>query len=95
MQHVVEQDKVESAAITYAIENNSEIQSPFSKNNNSSASSEELEEKEDFAFSLVNASRSIAGSAIGGIKETQYMLDFFNKHNIACDIGLILSRFRR
>ena len=48
MQHVVEQDKVESAAITYAIENNSEIQSPLSKNNNSSASSEELEEKEDF-----------------------------------------------
>jgi hypothetical protein len=31
MQYVVEQDKVESAAITYAIENNSEIQSPFSK----------------------------------------------------------------
>jgi D-arabinose 1-dehydrogenase-like Zn-dependent alcohol dehydrogenase len=84
MQHVVEQDKVESAAITYTIENNSEIQSPFSKNNNSSTSSEELEEKEDFgAFSLVNASRSIAGSAIGGIRETQYMLDFFNKHNIA------------
>jgi len=48
MQYIVEQDKVESAAITYAIENNSEIQSPFSKNNNSSASSEELEEKEDF-----------------------------------------------
>ena len=41
------------------------------------------------AFSLVNARRSIAGSAIGGIQETQEMLDFCSKHNIACDIELI------
>jgi uncharacterized zinc-type alcohol dehydrogenase-like protein len=40
-------------------------------------------------FSLVNARRSIAGSAIGGIRETQEMLDFCNKHNIACDIELV------
>jgi uncharacterized zinc-type alcohol dehydrogenase-like protein len=41
------------------------------------------------AFSLINARRSIAGSVIGGIKETQEMLDFCNKHNISCDIELI------
>lgn len=40
-------------------------------------------------FSLVNARRSIAGSAIGGIAETQEMLDFCSKHNITCDIELI------
>jgi alcohol dehydrogenase (NADP+) len=41
------------------------------------------------AFSLINARRSIAGSVIGGIMETQEMLDFCNKHNISCDIELI------
>jgi alcohol dehydrogenase (NADP+) len=41
------------------------------------------------AFSLINARRSIAGSVIGGILETQEMLDFCNKHNISCDIELI------
>ena len=41
------------------------------------------------AFSLINARRSIAGSVIGGIKETQEMLNFCNKHNITCDIELI------
>jgi alcohol dehydrogenase (NADP+) len=41
------------------------------------------------AFSLINARRSIAGSVIGGINETQQMLDFCNKHNISCDIELI------
>ena len=41
------------------------------------------------AFSLINARRSIAGSVIGGIKETQEMLDFCNKCNISCDIELI------
>jgi uncharacterized zinc-type alcohol dehydrogenase-like protein len=41
------------------------------------------------AFSLVSARRSIAGSAIGGIQETQEMLDFCSNHNIACDIELI------
>jgi uncharacterized zinc-type alcohol dehydrogenase-like protein len=35
---------------------------------------------------LVGARRSISGSAIGGIKETQEMLDFCQKNNIACDI---------
>jgi alcohol dehydrogenase (NADP+) len=41
------------------------------------------------AFSLINARRSIAGSVIGRILETQEMLDFCNKHNISCDIELI------
>src|ERR671911_477495 len=41
------------------------------------------------AFSLTSARRSLAGSAVGGIRETQEMLDFCSKHNIACDIELI------
>src|ERR671919_776596 len=41
------------------------------------------------AFSLINARRGIAGSVIGGIMETQEMLDFCNKNNISCDIELI------
>ena len=38
---------------------------------------------------LVFGRRSIAGSLIGGIKETQEMLDFCAEHNIVCDIELI------
>jgi len=41
------------------------------------------------AFSLTSARCSLAGSAIGGIRETQEMLDFCSRHNIACDIELI------
>ena len=40
-------------------------------------------------FSLVSARHSLAGSAIGGIRETQEMLDFCSRNNIACDIELI------
>jgi hypothetical protein len=36
-----------------------------------------------------NSRRSLAGSVIGGIRETQEMLDFCSKNNIACDIELI------
>jgi alcohol dehydrogenase (NADP+) len=39
--------------------------------------------------SLINARRSLAGSVIGGIRETQEMLDFCSEHNIASDIELI------
>jgi len=39
--------------------------------------------------SLISARHSLAGSAIGGIRETQEMLDFCSKHNITCDIELI------
>jgi uncharacterized zinc-type alcohol dehydrogenase-like protein len=41
------------------------------------------------AFNLVLPRRNFAGSAIGGIAETQEMLDFCSKHNIASDIELI------
>lgn len=41
------------------------------------------------AFSLIMGRRSLAGSLIGGIPETQEMLDFCGKHNIVCDIELI------
>jgi alcohol dehydrogenase (NADP+) len=33
--------------------------------------------------------RRLAGSAIGGIRETQEMLDFCGKHGITSDIELI------
>jgi alcohol dehydrogenase (NADP+) len=41
------------------------------------------------AFSLIMARRNLAGSLIGGIAETQEMLDFCGKHDIVCDIELI------
>jgi uncharacterized zinc-type alcohol dehydrogenase-like protein len=41
------------------------------------------------AASHINARRSLAGSTIGGIRETQEMLDFCSKHNIASDIEII------
>lgn len=41
------------------------------------------------AFSLIGGRRSIAGSLIGGIAETQEMLDYCAAHNIVSDIELI------
>ncbi len=41
------------------------------------------------AFPLIMGRRSLAGSLIGGIKETREMLDFCGKHNITSDIELI------
>ncbi|AWI58583.1 NAD(P)-dependent alcohol dehydrogenase [Sinorhizobium fredii] len=41
------------------------------------------------AFSLVPARRSISGSMIGSIKETQEMLDFCGEHNIVSEIEII------
>jgi alcohol dehydrogenase (NADP+) len=41
------------------------------------------------AFSLIPSRRSFAGSMIGGIAETQEMLDFCSKHNIVSDIEMI------
>lgn len=38
---------------------------------------------------LILRRRSVAGSVIGGIAETQEMLDFCGKHNITCDVELI------
>ncbi|HEY9676798.1 MAG TPA: NAD(P)-dependent alcohol dehydrogenase [Drouetiella sp.] len=40
-------------------------------------------------FSLLPMRRSFAGSATGGIKETQEMLDFCAKHNIVSEIEMI------
>ena len=41
------------------------------------------------AFPLLLGRRSLAGSAIGGIKETQEMLDFCAEHGVAPEIELI------
>ncbi|KQY12262.1 NAD(P)-dependent alcohol dehydrogenase [Rhizobium sp. Root482] len=41
------------------------------------------------AFSLVPGRKSIAGSMIGSIKETQEMLDFCGEHNIVSEIEMI------
>ena len=41
------------------------------------------------AFELLGARRRLAGSSIGGIAETQEMLDFCAAHGIAADIELI------
>ena len=41
------------------------------------------------AFSLIPGRKSIAGSSIGGIAETQEMLDFCAEHDIVSDIELI------
>jgi uncharacterized zinc-type alcohol dehydrogenase-like protein len=41
------------------------------------------------AFPLVLRRRSLAGSLIGGIPETQEMLDFCGEHGITCDIERI------
>ncbi|MEY2519236.1 MAG: alcohol dehydrogenase [Verrucomicrobiota bacterium] len=41
------------------------------------------------AFSLIQRRRQLAGSLIGGIKETQEMLDFCAARGITCDIELI------
>ena len=41
------------------------------------------------AFSLLMKRRSLAGSAIGGLPETQEMLNFCGKHGITADIEII------
>jgi uncharacterized zinc-type alcohol dehydrogenase-like protein len=41
------------------------------------------------AFSLIMRRRKLAGSVIGGIRETQEMLDFCEKKNLTADIELI------
>lgn len=41
------------------------------------------------AFSLIGRRRSLAGSLIGGIRETQEMLDFCGKHELVCEIEKI------
>ena len=41
------------------------------------------------AFSLLFGRRSLSGSIIGGVAETQEMLDFCGKHNITADVEVI------
>jgi uncharacterized zinc-type alcohol dehydrogenase-like protein len=41
------------------------------------------------AFSLIGRRRSLAGSLIGGIRETQEMLDFCAEHGIVSDVEVI------
>jgi uncharacterized zinc-type alcohol dehydrogenase-like protein len=41
------------------------------------------------AFSLIFGNRSLSGSNIGGIPQTQEMLDFCGEHNITADVEVI------
>jgi len=41
------------------------------------------------AFSIIPKRRSLAGSTIGGLPETQEMLDFCGEHNLTADIEVI------
>jgi uncharacterized zinc-type alcohol dehydrogenase-like protein len=41
------------------------------------------------SFSLIMGRRKLTGSNIGGIRETQEMLDFCGKHNITADVEVI------
>jgi uncharacterized zinc-type alcohol dehydrogenase-like protein len=40
-------------------------------------------------FNMIMPRRNFAGSLIGGIGETQEMLDFCGKHNIVCEVEVI------
>jgi uncharacterized zinc-type alcohol dehydrogenase-like protein len=44
------------------------------------------------AFALIMGRHSVSGSNIGGIAETQEMLDFCGKHNITSDVEVIPAR---
>lgn len=41
------------------------------------------------AFSFIGGRKTLSGSLIGGIEETQEMLEFCGRHNIVCDIEMI------
>ena len=41
------------------------------------------------AFTIIGKRRSLAGSMIGGIKETQEMLDYCAEHQIVSDVEVI------
>jgi uncharacterized zinc-type alcohol dehydrogenase-like protein len=44
------------------------------------------------AFSLIHNNRRLAGSSIGGIRQTQEMLDFCAQHKLGADIELIAAK---
>jgi D-arabinose 1-dehydrogenase-like Zn-dependent alcohol dehydrogenase len=41
------------------------------------------------AFDFIPRRKSLVGSLIGGIKETQEMLDFCGKNEVFCDVEVI------
>ena len=41
------------------------------------------------AFALIGGRHSLSGSAIGGLRETQEMLDFCGEHNLTADVEVI------
>ena len=43
------------------------------------------------AFSLIGGSKRLVGSAIGGIRETQELLDFCGERNIVADVEVIAA----
>lgn len=45
------------------------------------------------AFSLVLGGKGLAGSCIGGIKDTQEMIDFAGKHNLTPEVELISADY--
>ncbi|XP_078168516.1 putative cinnamyl alcohol dehydrogenase 5 [Carex rostrata] len=45
------------------------------------------------AFALIFGGKTLAGSIIGGIKDTQEMIDFAGKHNVTADIELISADY--
>jgi uncharacterized zinc-type alcohol dehydrogenase-like protein len=44
------------------------------------------------AFALLGGSKRLAGSMIGGIKETQEMLDFCAAHKVTSDVEVIAGK---
>jgi uncharacterized zinc-type alcohol dehydrogenase-like protein len=45
------------------------------------------------AFGIIDGRKSVAGSSIGGIPETQEMLNYCADHNIVSDIELIKIQY--
>jgi uncharacterized zinc-type alcohol dehydrogenase-like protein len=44
------------------------------------------------AFSLIGGNKRFAGSSIGGIRETQEMLDFCAQHGVVSDVEVIAAK---
>lgn len=52
-----------------------------------------LDPVEVHGANLITKRRHVAGSLIGGIAETQEMLDFCGKHNIVSDVEMIDANY--
>jgi len=52
-----------------------------------------LDPLEMHGANLITKRRHVAGSMIGGIAETQEMLDFCGKHNIVSDVEMIDAQY--